>query len=364
MHVDHACAVKKKGSSKVCGWICSDWPSWFWESQHTSTGNLWSLGHSCRSSFHHWSPEHQELRDLNWSAQPSPCCHDNVFLSVLPWAPWDKLRANLPHLQFLANNCVYSSHTDIKLCTYCLYRHTTVIIHEILYLADQLWCIDFLTPPTPLIITHRLPWISCATQKLMLDSCKMVQRQSEAFHTFLWHFFQVENRILLHIILLKCPHVQIAFLKFTSCDNQALRSRVYSNCCCSCWFEPEIIKIGQSSHKMYSNKILNFQESTTILNACTKNSRNLLKAPRTLYYMVQSVTQGFMQSGIVGLREDLKKRLIWLFLWGLFVCVPKIMCFWMLLWSSTISFSLDHSSLLILSSFVPLLPTNRQRSYV
>ena len=24
-------------------------------------------------------------------------------------------------------------------------------------LADQLWCIDFLTPPTPLIIPHRLP---------------------------------------------------------------------------------------------------------------------------------------------------------------------------------------------------------------
>ena len=39
-------------------------------------------------------------------------------------------------------------------------------------------------------------------------------------------------------------------------------TRVYSNCCCSCLFEPEIIKIGQSSHKMYSNNILNFQEST------------------------------------------------------------------------------------------------------
>ena len=25
-------------------------------------------------------------------------------------------------------------------------------------------------------------------------------------------------------------------------------SRVYSNYCSSCWFEPEIIKIGQSSH--------------------------------------------------------------------------------------------------------------------
>ena len=44
-------------------------------------------------------------------------------------------------------------------------------------------------------------------------------------------------------------------------------SRVYSNCCCSCSFEPEIIKIGQSSHTMYSNNIVNFQESVTILNA-------------------------------------------------------------------------------------------------
>ena len=57
-------------------------------------------------------------------------------------------------------------------------------------------------------------------------------------------------------------------------------SRVYSNCCCSCSFEPEIIKIGQLSHTMYSNNILNFPESTTILNACTKKSGNLLKAPR------------------------------------------------------------------------------------
>ena len=48
-------------------------------------------------------------------------------------------------------------------------------------------------------------------------------------------------------------------------------SRVYSNCCCSGSFEAKIIKIGQSSHKIYSNKILNFQESTTILNACKKN---------------------------------------------------------------------------------------------
>ena len=52
---------------------------------------------------------------------------------------------------------------------------------------------------------------------------------------------------------------------------------MYFNCCCSCLFEAEIIKIGQSSHKMYSANILNFQESTTILNACTKKVWKLIK---------------------------------------------------------------------------------------
>ena len=47
-------------------------------------------------------------------------------------------------------------------------------------------------------------------------------------------------------------------------------SRAYSNFCCSCSFEAEIIKIGQSSHKMYSNNLLYFQESTARLNASTR----------------------------------------------------------------------------------------------
>ena len=79
------------------------------------------------------------------------------FFLIFSEHPWDKLRANLPHLQFLANNYQYSSYTGNKLCTYCLYRHTTVLIHEFLYLANQLWCSDFLTPSKPLIIPHRLP---------------------------------------------------------------------------------------------------------------------------------------------------------------------------------------------------------------
>ena len=62
-------------------------------------------------------------------------------------------------------------------------------------------------------------------------------------------------------------------------------SRVYSNSLCSCSFEAEIIKIGQSSHKMYSNNLLNCQESTIILNACPKLSGNLLNAPRISKYL-------------------------------------------------------------------------------
>ena len=57
-------------------------------------------------------------------------------------------------------------------------------------------------------------------------------------------------------------------------------SRVYSNCCCSYSFEPEIIKIGQSSHKIYSNNILNFSRVYDNFKCHTKKSENLLKAPR------------------------------------------------------------------------------------
>ena len=58
-------------------------------------------------------------------------------------------------------------------------------------LANQLWCIDFLTPPTPLIIPHRLPAFLESLMPLK-NSCSIHARwskkQSEAFHAFLWHF--------------------------------------------------------------------------------------------------------------------------------------------------------------------------------
>ena len=74
--------------------------------------------------------------------------------------------------------------------------------------------------------------------------------------------FSKFKTILLHIVVLKC---QIAFLKFTSCDNQVL---------VGCIPIPAVaVHLNlKSSYKMYSNNIGNFQESTTILWACMKKS--------------------------------------------------------------------------------------------
>ena len=140
-------------------------------------------------------------------------------------------------------------------------------------LANQLWCIDFVTPPTPLIIPHRLPafleslmplknWCSKSSLKHSIRFCGIFSKFKTEFYS-------------------------ISFSKVSDCIfeiHQLWQSgfrRVYCNSCCSCWFEPEIMKISQSSHKMYSNNIVNFQESTTNLNAYTKKSGNLLNALRT-----------------------------------------------------------------------------------
>ena len=91
----------------------------------------------------------------------------------------------------------------------------------------------------------------------------------------------------MHIVLLKCPDIQIAFLKFTSRDNQTLVGCI-PIAAVAVRLKPEIIKNGQSSHMMYSNNIVNFQESTTTLNAYTKKKKK--KSLET--YWMHHVTKG------------------------------------------------------------------------
>ena len=133
-------------------------------------------------------------------------------------------------------------------------------------LANQLWCIDFLTPPKPLIIPQRLPAFLESLMPLK-NWCSIHARCSKSN---LKHSIRFCGSIF--------PSLKQNFIAYRSskvfwCPDclfeihqlwQSGFSRVYYNSCCSCSFEPEIIKIGQSSHMMYSNNILTFQESTSI----------------------------------------------------------------------------------------------------
>ena len=145
-------------------------------------------------------------------------------------------------------------------------------------LANQLWCIDFLTPPTPLIIPHRLPAFleSLVPHK---NWCSIHARCSKSSLKHFIRFYGIFSSLKQNFIAYRSSSRPNCIFEIHQ-PWQSGFSRVYCNSCCSCSFEPEIIKIGQSSHKMYSNNIVNFQESMTILNAYTKKkSGNFLKAP-------------------------------------------------------------------------------------
>ena len=115
--------------------------------------------------------------------------------------------------------------------------------------------------------TPRLPWISYVTQKtrhwFVQDAPKAV-----------WSIPYIS---VVFFPSLKQNFIAYCSSKVSDCISEIHQlwqsgfSRVYSNCYCSCSFEPKIIKLGQSSHKMYSNNILNVQESTT------KNVRKLIE---------------------------------------------------------------------------------------
>ena len=232
------------------------------------------------------------------------------FFLIFLEHPWDRLWANIPHLQFLANNCVYNCPTDIKLGTFCLYRHTTVLIHKSLYLANQFWCSAFLTPPTPLIIPHKLPAFleflchSKTYARFMQDATRAVWSIpyiSVAFFPSLkLNFIAYRSSMqdatravwsIPYISVAFFPSLKLNFIAYRSSMQDATRavwsipyisvaffpslklnfiayrsskrsdcifeihqlwqsgfSSMYSNCWCRCSFEPEIIKLGQSPH--------------------------------------------------------------------------------------------------------------------
>ena len=175
-------------------------------------------------------------------------------------------------------------------------------------LANQLWSIDFPTHHTPLIIPNRL---LAFLESLMPQKnwCSIHARCSKT----VWS--------IPYVSVAYFPSLKHNFIAYRSSKVfsrldcifeihqlwQSGFSRLYSNCCCSCSFEPQILKNVQSSHKMYSNMILNFQESTTILNACTKNLETYWGPHVYIYIYIyiptllhgQYVTKGLFLGGVL-----------------------------------------------------------------
>ena len=119
---------------------------------------------------------------------------------------------------------------------------------------NQLWCIDVLTPPHLLkSLTDSLPFLN------LLGHSKTDARFMQDAPKAVWSIPYVSMAFF--------PSLKQNFIAYRSSkvssrldcmyEIQQLRksgfSRVYSNSCCSCSFEPEIIKIGQLSHQIFKS---------------------------------------------------------------------------------------------------------------
>ena len=135
-------------------------------------------------------------------------------------------------------------------------------------LPNQLWCIYFVISPKALIIPHRLPSFLESLMPLK-NWCSIHARWSKISLKYSTRFCGILSKFKQNFIAYRSSSRPDCIFEILQQWQSGFR-RMYSNSLCSCSFEPEIIKISQSLYKMYSNIILNFQESTTILNACTK----------------------------------------------------------------------------------------------
>ena len=89
-------------------------------------------------------------------------------------------------------------------------------------LANRLWSIDFLTPLTPLIIPHRLPGFLESLMPLE-NWCSIHARCSKSSLKHSLRFCGIFSKFKIYFYCISFFLTnQIAFLKFTSCDNQAL----------------------------------------------------------------------------------------------------------------------------------------------
>ena len=107
-------------------------------------------------------------------------------------------------------------------------------------LANQLWSIDFLTPTTPLIIPHRLPAFLESLMPLK-NWCLIYARWSKSNLKHSIHFCDIFPSLKQNFMAYHSSKVSDCTFGIHQLWQSGF-SRVYSNCCCSYSFEPEIIK--------------------------------------------------------------------------------------------------------------------------
>ena len=113
-------------------------------------------------------------------------------------------------------------------------------------LANQLWCSDFLTPPTPLFIPHRLPALSLIQLK---NWCSIHSRWSISSLKYSVRFRGIFPSLKQNFNAYRSSNVSSSPDYIFEIHQlwQSSFSRVYSNSCCSCSFErykSKILLIG------------------------------------------------------------------------------------------------------------------------
>ena len=108
-------------------------------------------------------------------------------------------------------------------------------------LANQLWCIDLFTPPTPLIITHRLPAFLESLMSLK-NWCSIHSRWSKSNLKHSTRFCGIFPSLKQNFIAYCSSSVSDWIFEIHQLWQSGF-SRVHSNSYCSCSFESKIIKL-------------------------------------------------------------------------------------------------------------------------
>ena len=144
--------------------------------QLSHNDSLWALGIS--KSHREEGLDYREGEKLSWS----PSWSNSLWQGWSCWLVYcPEGNATDPIWRVLASSLGISSWTPLK-------PQYINPIPNPNHFATQLWCIDFLTPPTPLIIHHRLP-ANLESLMPLKNWCSLHARcskkQSEACHIVL-----------------------------------------------------------------------------------------------------------------------------------------------------------------------------------